>query len=548
MAEHLKRSEEEAKLQLDEVQRQGKIQLGELEVVHACGCASCALVQARARKSILFLRASLCTSDFPSKLRCLQKDLAETRREMAEILARMKQEQAQAQNAEANRKSAMQIAENQVQVLDDSLMQRREIERLKLELRSSGGYRAAQESEIQQLQQEVIESRAREADARKSEAACAARFQSVLKTALAADIDLVKKGTLRSEEEAKLQLEEVQRQGKIQLGELEVVHACGCASCALVQARARKSILFLRASLCTSDFPSKLRCLQKDLAETRREMAEILARMKQEQAQAQNAEANRKSAMQIAENQVQVLDDSLTALAADIDLVKKGTLVLSASLQESKHQLQGVIEMRKHDVDRLEARAAGLQEDVVKTREELKVATKRERELTEQFHEAEKKLQDMQASVRVETRNDVEKSNDDEVQQRLAATEKDRDLLKEQLDALIQHSDEIIHELEETRSTLRATEAEKDVALSQLAQASEVMENHTVVLASLEAEKDVALSSLAQANEALEELMHHLPGAADEPGELTEQFHEAEKKLQELMHHLPGAADEPGHR
>jgi len=351
----------------------------------------------------------------------------------------------------------------------------------------------------------------------------------------------------RSEEEAKLQLEEVQRQGKIQLGELEVVHACGCASCALVQARARKSILFLRASLCTSDFPSKLRCLQKDLAETRREMAEILARMKQEQAQAQNAEANRKSAMQIAENQVQVLDDSLTALAADIDLVKKGTLVLSASLQESKHQLQGVIEMRKHDVDRLEARAAGLQEDVVKTREELKVATKRERELTEQFHEAEKKLQDMQASVRVETRNDVEKSND-EVQQRLAATEKDRDLLKEQLDALIQHSDEIIHELEETRSTLRATEAEKDVALSQLAQASEVMENHTVELASLEAEKDVALSSLAQANEALEELMHHLPGAADEPGELTEQFHEAEKKLQELMHHLPGAADEPGHR
>jgi len=467
---------------------------------------------------------------------------------MAEILARMKQEQAKAQNAEANRKSAMQIAENQVQVLDDSLMQRREIERLKLELRSSGGYRAAQESEMQQLQQEVIESRAREADARKSEAACAARFQSVLKTALAADIDLVKKGTLRSEEEAKLQLEEVQRQGKIQLGELEVVHACGCASCALVQARARKSILFLRASLCTSDFPSKIRCLQKDLAETRREMAEILARRKQEQAQAQNAEANRKSAMQIAENQVQVLDDSLTALAADIDLVKKGTLVLSASLQESKHQLQGVIEMRKHDVDRLEARAAGLQEDVVKTREELKVATKRERELTEQFHEAEKKLQDMQASVRVETRNDVEKSNDDEVQQRLAATEKDRDLLKEQLDALIQHSDEIIHELEETRSTLRATEAEKDVALSQLAQASEVMENHTVELASLEAEKDVALSSLAQANEALEELMHHLPGAADEPGELTEQFHEAEKKLQELMHHLPGAADEPGHR
>ena len=182
MAEHLKRSEEEAKLQLDEVQRQGKIQLGELEVVHACGCASCALVQARARKSILFLRASLCTSDFPSKLRCLQKDLAETRREMAEIFARMKQEQAQAQNAEANRKSAMQIAENQVQVLDDSLMQRREIERLKLELRSSGGYRAAQESEMQQLQQEVIESRAREADARKSEAACAARFQSVLKT------------------------------------------------------------------------------------------------------------------------------------------------------------------------------------------------------------------------------------------------------------------------------------------------------------------------------------------------------------------------------
>ena len=61
-------------------------------------------------------------------------------------------------------------------------LQRREIERLKLELRSSGGYRAAQESEIQQLQQEVIESRAREADARKSEAACAARFQSVLKT------------------------------------------------------------------------------------------------------------------------------------------------------------------------------------------------------------------------------------------------------------------------------------------------------------------------------------------------------------------------------
>jgi len=51
--------------------------------------------------------------------------------------------------------------------------------------------------------------------------------------------------------------------------------------------------------------------------------------------------------------------------------------------------------------------------------------------------------------------------------------------------------------------------------MAQLAQTNAALETLSVEFASLEAEKNVALSSLAEANEALEELAHHLPAGID---------------------------------
>jgi chromosome segregation ATPase len=282
--------------------------------------------------------------------------------------------------------------------------------------------------------------------------------------------------------------------------------------------------------------------VRRELAEMERELSDLLPRMNHELKQAQEdlqAAAEVRTRDDVKKDEDDGLLQKLIATERDRDLLKeqldaliKQSVGIVQELEETRSNMKATEvekQMQQSKVATLEAQVAGMQQDrisLVQTIEslnqdaqnnnqDLKVATARECELLAHIHESEKKVQDLQAAAEVRTRDDVKKDEDDGLRQKLIATERDRDMLKEQLDALIKQSVDIIQDLEETRSNMRVTEAVKDTAMAQLAQTNAALETLSVEFASLEAEKNVALSSLAEANEALEELAHHLPGGID---------------------------------
>jgi len=371
----------------------------------------------------------------------------------------------------------------------------------------------------------------------------------------------------KAEQETKLQLEQAKHHGEIQLykaesREKELADRLEKIDKELKVVRSAAEVQ-LQAQLEQGEL------VRRELAEMERELSDLLPRMNHELKQAQEdlqAAAEVRTRDDVNKDEDDGLLQKLIATERDRDQLKeqldalikqfagiiqeleetrsnmKATEVEKqmqqskvatleaqvAGLQEGRIPLVQTIESLESKVATFEAQVAGLQQDrisLVQTIEslnqdaqnnnqELKVATARECQLLAHIHESEKKVQDLQAAAEVRTR-DVKKDEDDGLRQKLIATERDRDQLKEQIDALIKQSVGIIQELEETRSSMRVTEAVKDTAMAQLAQTNAALETLSVEFASLEAEKNVALSSLAEANEALEELAHHLPAGID---------------------------------
>ena len=182
-----------------------------------------------------------------------------------------------------------------------------------------------------------------------------------------------------------------------------------------------------------------------------------------------------------------------------------------------------------------------------------------ERELSDLLprmnHELKQVQEDLQAAVEVRTRDDVTKDEDDALLQKLFATERDRDLLKEQLDALIQRSVSIIQELEETRSNIKATEVEKQMHENKvetleaqvtglqedrisLAQTIESLESKVATFEAQVAGLQQDRTSLVQTIESLDQdaqnTNQELKVAKARECELLAQIHESEKKVQDL--------------